>query len=178
MPEQIILKPGMEFVTRGEEGSILTTGINLSQKFWSTDNNSFYNHAGLLTDDKANTFEALWKLDHYNLNEKYEGRDIYIVERIDLTPEQIAKGLEEIQKLDGSWYPVLRFPLHLLHLAKYIHWKYPVCSELVAKYEYEMGVRKQWWGITPDNLADEWTISKFYRDVYKGKWSKNLIAIQ
>ncbi|MDD2778498.1 MAG: hypothetical protein PHI16_06390, partial [Methanocellales archaeon] len=161
MPKGIVLKRGQEFLTRGDP-SILVNGINVAQKFWASDNESFYNHAGIIVSDKGDTFEALWKLDHYNLDQRI-GDEVLIVERLDLTPEMIEKGIKAVEKYDGVRYPILRLPLHLLHLAKFIHWKYPVCSELTAKYEYEMGVRQQWWGIMPDNLADEGKISRYYK---------------
>jgi len=163
----IRLSPGMEFAVSSH--SDLAHCINFMQKVKAVDNESTYNHAGIIVDEKGITFEALMKI-KYSTLDQYKGRQIIIVCHKEMGPRRFALAWPEIQKLNGKIYPFPRLLLHAVGLAKYVHWKYPVCSELVAKFEFEAGIRKQWWGINPDNLVDEWHISKYYEIVFEGIW--------
>lgn len=163
----IKLVPGMVFAVNS--GSALAACINGVQKAKATDNESTYNHAGIITATDGSTFEALWKIRHGSLN-AYAGKKIIIAMHKYMSKSKFDQAWQEIAKLDGKIYPVPRLFLHAVGLAKFIHWKYPVCSELVAKFEFEAGLRTNWWGINPDNLADEWRISKYYDVVYEGEW--------
>ncbi len=87
-----------------------------------------------------------------------------------MSREMFIQAWPEISKLNGKIYPYPRLFLHAIGLAKFILWKYPVCSELVAKFEFECGIRMNLWGINPDNLADEWRISKYYDVIFEGEW--------
>lgn len=163
----IVLSPGMEFAVNS--GSSLARAINLCQKFKATDNESIYNHAGIIVSSKGRTFEALWKLRYADLDD-YKGCRMIIVCHKLMSERKFTEVWPEIAKFDGSTYPFLRLPLHAVGLAKFIHWKYPVCSELTSKFEVECGFRRNWWGINPDNLADEWRISKHYDIIFEGIW--------
>lgn len=163
----ISLTPGMEFAVNS--GSALAKAINCVQKIKAVDNESCCNHAGIIVGAQGRTFEALWKIGYSDLG-AYKGCEIIIVRHTMMSERKFTEAWPEISKLDGKIYPALRLPLHLFGLAKFIHWKYPVCSELVAKFEVECGLRKNWWGINPDHLADEWRISKHYEVIFEGIW--------
>lgn len=54
-------------------------------------------------------------------------------------------------------YPYLRLLVFLIpYVVKWVPGK-GVCSEVVAYYEWQAGIRnRQWRGTTPDRLADNW----------------------
>lgn len=160
------LSGGMEFAVCSD-GKV-AKAINAIQKLKSVDDESTYNHTGLIIDNHGGTFEALWKTERSDLYQ-YAGCRIIVVRHRQMTDAVFLEAWSEIAGLEGARYPVPRLFLHLLGLAKYVHWKYPVCSELVAKFEFKCGFRRNWWGINPDNLADEWRISKYYDVIYEGR---------
>lgn len=161
------LEPGMVFCVCSD--SWLAGAINWCQKVKAVDNESHYNHAGLITDRTGTTFEALSKIGYGKLN-RYKGCKVIVAKHKNMTDGLFDQGFAPLKSLDGSLYPAPRLVLHLLGLAKFVHWKYPVCSELVAKFEFECNLRKNWWGINPDNLVDEWRISKYYDVIFEGEW--------
>jgi hypothetical protein len=161
------LAAGMVFAVNS--GSSLAHAINFFQKAKSVDNESTYNHAGIIVGTKGRTFEALWKIRYSGLD-AYKGCPVIIACHKLMTEKRFEDAWPKIAKLNGNMYPFPRLPLHALGLAKYVHWKYPVCSELVAKFEFECELRRNWWGINPDNLADEWRISKHYEIIFEGEW--------
>jgi len=161
------LSRGMEFAVNS--GSNLARAINCAQKIKAVDNESCYNHAGIIVSSRGRTFEALWTIGFSDLDQ-YIGCEMIIVCHKLMSEPRFAAAWPKIAKLNGKIYPFLRLPLHAIGLAKFVHWKYPVCSELVAKFEVEAGLRKNWWGINPDHLADEWRISKHYEIIFEGVW--------
>jgi len=165
---KVALEAGMEFASRNPQG--LGMMINLFQKFQSIDNDSIFTHTGLIYDANGVTFEARNKLDHYHIDD-YKGQHVMIVRPKMLTPEVWTNAWEDLKQYDGKTYPYFRLVLHLLRMAKYVHWETPVCSELTAKYEVILLLRKMWWGINPDNLADFWNYSKFHDIIFDGEWS-------
>lgn len=148
--------------------------INDVSSFWSSDNTSLYNHAGIILSKAGDTFEALRRLEEYNLS-RYEGRAVMIVrpEGSELAKKATIETLEKIHR--GQIYPAWRLPLHLFPpLARRISYngKWVVCSELVAKYLYLLGRRHPYFtGTTPDRLADEWRYWKGFTTVYQGVWA-------
>jgi hypothetical protein len=162
----MILQAGDEFVVKGNAN--ISYLIRIAGRFWATDGECTYTHAGIITDEKGNTFESLSRIDHYNL-EQYRGCQILIVRHKEMTRNKDFDGWKAIKHLDGKVYPYWRLGLHLLHLARFLNRSgIPVCSELVGMFENGAGLRKIFWGLTPDNLADEWKISKYYDIIYEG----------
>ena len=162
----IELHAGDVFVVRGNTN--ISYLIRMFGKFWSSDGECTYNHAGTILDEQGNTFESRNRIDHYNLNQ-YNGKQIFIVRQKDMTPEKSQVGWGAVKHLDGVLYPWWRLVLHLVHLARFFNRSgIPVCSELVGMFENGAGLREVFWGLTPDNLADEWRISKFYDIIYDG----------
>lgn len=162
------LEPGMAFAVCSD--GWLAWAINVCQAAKATDNESTYNHAGLITSQDGTTFEALGRIRYGNLA-GYKGRKIIVVWHKEMTEARFNDGFKAIKTLEGAIYPAPRLALHLIGLAKFVHWRYPVCSELVAKFEFDAGLRRNWWGINPDNLADEWKISRHYDVVFEGEWA-------
>lgn len=164
------LKPGDEFVVRGKTN--LSYLIRVAGTFWSTDGECTYNHAGILVNYVGVTFESQRRITYGNLNQ-YIGCNIMIVRHKDMTKELYDKGFATISDLNGTIYPWWRLGLHLLHLARFFNKSgIPVCSELAGMFEHGCGLRKVFWGLTPDNLADEWRISRYYDIVYEGVWGR------
>ena len=129
-----------------------------------------YNHAGIVVDSNGTTFESLGKIDHYKIDD-YRGEQILVFRRVEMTDELFNKGWDGIKDLDGKIYPAWRMILFMLRIAKWFTRDFPVCSELVFKFEFSSGLRKAWAGYTPDNIADEVHISKYYNIKYEGIWS-------
>ncbi len=167
---KIELKPGDLFVVATI--SKIASLINWGQRIWSKyDNDAFYNHAGIILDAGGSTYESLLTIDRYTLA-RYEGRPIYIMRHCAMTDCAFATGLAAIEKYRGCCYPFWRLPLHLIGLAKFIHWTFPVCSELVGTFLNHAGLLKSTgWGWSPDDLADLWEESKNYQLIYKGIWN-------
>lgn len=159
------LRKGDVFAVR--TNSALAGMINFCQRIWSWDSESKYNHAGIIIGEDGETFESLVRIGRYNLSQ-YEGQRILIARHREMDDLKFEYGFLKVKDLDGAVYPVLRLLLHLLRLAKYVHWKYPVCSELVGKFLNAAGLWRKWWGVNPDNLADVWAISKYYDIVFEG----------
>lgn len=160
-----MLKKGDVFAVK--TNSWLAGVINFCQRVWSWDSESKYNHAGIIIGENGETFESLGKIGRYDLSQ-YEGQCIIIARHKDMDEQKFNHGFLKVKDLDGAIYPVLRLLLHFMRLAKYVHWKYPVCSELVGKFLNSAGLWRKWWGVTPDILADVWAISKYYDVVYEG----------
>ncbi|MFC1885328.1 hypothetical protein ACFL2O_11220 [Thermodesulfobacteriota bacterium] len=191
----------MEFpkIKRGDvfgTGNPMALGkaINFMQGIWARDSKSVYSHSGILTDEKGNTFEALWTITRQNLFEAYEGKPIVIarykfsaevMEIVDdvlegnpeIDPKVIDKALKELEgSYEGKWYPGWRLFMHLIPpVAKLSVFKLPVCSELTAKYAWLIGARHgQWLGTNPDTLADEWHNWKNCEIIFEGICPVNL----
>ena len=162
------LKAGDCFVVRGDTS--LSYLIRVFGNFWSSDGECTFNHAGIILDREGNTFESLNRIGIYNL-EIYKGKQILIVRHKKMTSARFLDGFASVNHLNGVIYPWWRLALHLFHLARFFNRSgIPVCSELVGMFENGAGLRKVFWGLTPDNLADEWRISKHYEIVYEGVW--------
>lgn len=152
----IQLKPGDIFCTANPMA--LGRAINFFQKVWATDNDSEYSHAGIIINPQGDTFESLWTVRFSNLS-KYIGKHVLIGRPVNLEVSDIKYGLRNvIMDHKGQIYPVWRLPLAIVPpLAKYISsGRFPVCSELVAKYLKLAGVLGigRWQGKNPDNIAD------------------------
>jgi hypothetical protein len=83
------------------------------------------------------------------------------------------KGFDAVYPLLGRTYPYQRLILHMLGLAKWVHFlDTPVCSELTAKFLISAGAieleGKNFWGVTPNYLVEEWRISKYIDVIFEG----------
>ena len=163
---------------------IISRMIIAVEWFHSKDGRAHFGHAGIVTDDKGGTLEALWTVKHAHLD-RYRGQRMFVVRplrqlnRGEITPTLVDRALEEIEReYLGRIYPVWRIPLHLVPpLAKWLSWKRKnlVCSELVARYERLIGVRDSIsTGINPDDLDDRWRLlclgGVMCKVIFDGRW--------
>lgn len=171
-----VLLPGDEFATRNPMA--LGDIINVVQAAKSIDNKSEYTHTGIITASSGATLEALWTVKSQNIWDAYRGERLLIVRNIGMTPEVYAAGYAKVRENIGQWYPAHRLLLHLLHLAKWVHWGRIVCSEFTAKFEsgcaeylgedQASGFMRNYYGVNPDDLVDRWEISRYYSMVFEG----------
>jgi hypothetical protein len=150
--------------------------------FHSQDNEAKYGHAGIIVDSSGMTFEAKTTLRYGHIS-NYTGREIFITRPGICSNEEDYKLVPQerwncalyslVKQHKGQIYPFWRLFLHLAPaLAKFmsINGNRLVCSELVAKAEWLVGIRRgPYSGVNPDNLADRWRIGRHYRTVFKGK---------
>jgi hypothetical protein len=175
MSDYPILRSGDEFATKNPMA--LGCAINLVQTAKAADNESEYTHAGIITDPHGSTLESLWTVKSQNLWTAYAGEKVLVVRNVNMSLPVYIAGMTKIKKHIGQWYPVPRLLLHLVGLAKWIHWDRVVCSELTAKFEAgcaeyrpdrEDGFMRNWYGVNPDNLVDRWKISRYCETVFEG----------
>ena len=133
-----------------------------------------YSHAGIILNSAGATFEAVWHIETQNIFEAYKGQRVIIARWHGMCPDAFAKGWSAVKDEAGMTYPYCRLALHLLGLAKWIHFgKGTVCSELAEKFlinaGYTMGLAgRNWWGLSPQELVDEWRISNYINVIYEG----------
>ncbi len=173
---QPVLHPGDEFATKNPMS--LGVAINFVQKAGAADNESEYTHTGIVTVAWGMALEALWTVKSQNLWEAYRGEKVLVVRNLYMSPQVFAAGYAKVQRHIGQWYPVHRLLLHLLGVAKWIHWDRIVCSELTAKFEagcaeylgsdFGAGFMRNYYGVNPDDLVDRWKISRYYETVFEG----------
>ena len=181
-----IIFPGDEFAAKNPMS--MGKVINFIQRAKSVDNQSDYTHTGIITGANGATLESLWTVKSQNLWDAYKGQKILIVRNIFMTPAVYAAGYARIKKHIGQWYPFPRLILHVLHVAKWVHWDRLVCSEFTAKFEAgcaefldsvvsdqpadgrvkNSGFMRNWYGVNPDDLTDRWRISRYYETVFEG----------
>lgn len=171
----VTLKRGDVFCVSGNMG-LISSVIKIVQRFWSTDDDADYAHAGIILGESGLTLEALWTVSMSNLT-AYKGKQVIIARPV-LTlqgaPVTNTEGaIEEALSHLGCGYPVWRLMLNLIPpLGKYVSsGKFLVCSELQAFYLYHCGVRpKPYTGVNPDTLADEYRRWKAYDVIFEGVW--------
>jgi len=160
------LKPGYVFASHSD--SALGKCIRTIEWIKSHDNEASYNHTGIIVAESGRTVEALCTIKESNLFEGYRGQRVLIANWRYMTDSMFKCGYDAIKDRIGNWYPWPRLFLHAIGLSKFIHWKTPVCSELTARFLDAAGDRRNYWGINPDDLVDEWKISKHYDIIYEG----------
>jgi hypothetical protein len=165
------LLPGDVFATKNPNG--LGKAICLAQMVKSPDGQAEYGHTGIIQSVKGKTLEAVWTIAEQNLFASYRGNKVLIARYNKLDIDSLNRAFNEILPLKGRTYPFHRLALHALGLARWVHWlKTPVCSELTAMFLINAGASllegKNYWGVTPDQLVDEWRISKHFDIIYEG----------
>lgn len=152
---------------------ILGTLIKGAEKIQSHDSEASYSHTGVILNWEGTTFEALWKISRQNLWDAYQGTNVLIARYKDMNQAAFNRGFNSIKVQEGKIYPVTRLLLHALNLAKIHLPNRMVCSELTACFLIMAGAQtmggRNPYGITPDELVDEWRISKYFDIIYEGK---------
>ncbi len=162
------LAAGDFFAVKGRDA--FGAAINFLQRFWDTNlDDSEYSHNGIIETPAGGTLEAVSTVRRQDLFTAYAGEEVLIARHKSMTPGRFSSGMAKVAPNIGQWYPVHRLFLHLLRLAKYVHWRAVTCSELVAKFLAGAGLRRSWYGVTPDNLTDQWKESKYYDIIFEGR---------
>lgn len=164
-----LLRPGDVFASANPQA--LGRVINIVQRMYSDDGHSEYGHAGIILDSSGNTFEALWTIKRSHI-EAYTGKKFLVARWKGMNQYLFAKGFSKVVIQEGQWYPVARLFLHLLHLPKVHIRNREVCSELACHFLIAAGAVMRsganWFGVTPDELVDEWRISRHFDIIYEG----------
>jgi hypothetical protein len=170
MAIHIVLKPGDVFASRNPQG--LGSMILLTQKMKSLDGEAEYGHTGIIIDEAGTTFEALWTIKRQNLFEAYKGNKILIARWQGMTMNAFWKGFNAVAGQEGRPYPFYRLFLMLIGLGKVRVPDQEVCSEITTHMLVAAGADvlsgDNWCGVTPDNLVDEWRISKYFDVIFEG----------
>ncbi|MEM3452015.1 MAG: hypothetical protein QW835_00110 [Candidatus Hadarchaeum sp.] len=151
-------------------GSLLSRAINFFQRLKSADWESTFSHVGLVLDCNGTIFHAAKKeICRENLFQVYPSMECAIV-RPRASVSAIRSAVGEIMRYEGEVYPYFRLFLHLIGLARFIHWRNTmVCSELVARFLYYLGIRHRYWfGTTVDQLWDELCHHRDFDTVFQG----------
>ena len=138
-----------------ENPQFLGNLINKVSSFYSVDNKSEYSHSGIITNTDGTILEASWTVQHNNLLETYEGKKVLVARHNEMTINKFNSGMKKIEEHIGQIYPFPRLLLHLIGLAKHVHWNRVVCSELCAKFLFGADLFSyKYFGVTPDLLND------------------------
>ncbi len=173
MMAEILLQSGDLFATSNPQG--LGKVICIAECAKSLDGEAEYGHSGIIQDPLGKTFEAVWHIAEQNLFDAYKGQKTIIARWRGMNEATYRIGFDAVYPLLGRHYPFQRLLLHMVGLARWVHvLDTPVCSELTAKFLINCGAimlsDKEFWGITPDNLVDEWRISKYFDVILKGQF--------
>jgi hypothetical protein len=164
------LQAGDVFCTSNPQS--LGKAIRFIESTRSADEKAEYSHAGIIIDANGKTLEAIWHIESQMLWDAYKGEKVLIARWSGMTPEAFQKGYDVVKSEIGMTYPYYRLLLSLFGLARIIHFKGTVCSELAQRFLINAGVitlsGQNYWGVTPDDLADEWKISKYFSIVFEG----------
>lgn len=153
-----------------EANPLMSPLTNFIQRWWSKDDTSTFGHSGIIVDEEGNTFESRWKVGSNNLFEHYKGKNVLIARILNFDDQRFFSVMESLEQHRGEWFPASRMVLHAFRLAKIFHWHKLVCSELVAKYLFLMGVRHHhYFGTNVDDLEEELRYWKCYLIIYDGK---------
>jgi len=167
----ITLQAGDVFSTQNPQG--LGKAIGFVEAIQSQDGKAEYGHSGIIQDAHGKTFEAVMHIAEQNLFDAYKGQKTLIARWTGMNAETFKKGFDAVYPLLGRTYPFQRLLLDLFGLGRWVHvLKTPVCSELTAMFLINCGAieleGKNFWGVTPDYLADEWRISKYFDIIFEG----------
>lgn len=171
MSKLIHLQPGDVFASRNPQG--LGKAICLAESLKSADGEAEYGHTGIITNSMGGTIEAVWSIREQNLFKEYKGMKVLVARWGGMDLKAYEEGYNSIKKQIGRMYPYHRLFLHMIGLARFLHFfNTPVCSELTAMFLINAGAitleGKECWGATPDNLVDEWRISKYFDVIWEG----------
>lgn len=169
---QFRVQPGDIFLTASNQ--LFGRGIRFVERMFSLDRDAKYNHSGIILAGDGETLESLWTVKRQNLYRDYAGRPVLVARCNQVTQYGLEKAMQSVLSREGTFYPFLRIPLHVLGLAKWLHWKPVVCSELVVSFldaatcETGCGEFRHWYGWTPDHLHDAVRTWRMFETVFDG----------
>ena len=168
------LKPGDIFFQTS--GTWLDAIINFFQSLWSGDKRSIFSHCGIVAASDGATYEtSMWRTGFYNLKSRQGRKTLLCVMR--------HKNMDHVQylytpHLSGTLhaiYPYWRLLLFAVGLAKHIHLRNMVCSEIVACFLYSHGMTDTYWGVSVDDLWDQVQTNQDWETVYlKFGWEEKV----
>lgn len=154
-------------------GGVLGNIIKCAEAIKSADGEARYSHTGIILTPQGKTFEALWTIKSQNFFEAYRGAEVIVARYNKMNNQRFRWGYDAIHCQAGQTYPVLRLVLHLLNAAKIHLPNRMVCSELTSCFLINAGAPvlsgKNSYGVSPDNLVDEWRISRHFDIIFEGK---------
>ena len=144
--------------------------IRWFQSLWAKDGKVNYDHAAVAV-SKDMLFEATTPtIGLYDIGpEHYLGSTVKVFRCKGMTFAKASEGRRHILTLSGMKYPVHRLFLFALRLARFIHWKRMVCSEVAAKFLTDAGFCDHWWGVDVDQLHDYMESDSRFVVVFEGK---------
>ncbi|MDD4060463.1 MAG: hypothetical protein PHW08_07170 [Kiritimatiellae bacterium] len=165
------LAPGDVFASKNPQG--LGRAICLAQQMQSPDGEAEYSHTGIILDAQGTTLEALWRVRRQNLFSAYKGNKVLVARWKGMTDKAFRAGFASVADQEGRMYPFHRLALHVVGLAGFVHFLgVKVCSEITDCFQYHAGIttlrREKYYGVTPDELVDEWRISRHFDIVFEG----------
>ncbi len=143
--------------------------INWFQSFWDNrDGASTCTHAAIIS--PGGVFEAEWPRTGVSPLSKYDGSLIEIWRCARIKEVGFAPNFWKLYSEQAGWiFPVWRWAFFAVNLARYVHWKAGVCSEVVTRFLYLYDLVGGWWGWDVDMLADHFHTSPEWTMVYAGK---------
>jgi hypothetical protein len=162
-----LFQPGDIFLTSNK--SIISSGINAVQGWWSLDGKSKYTHSGIIVDDTNKTFEAVFKgILYSNLDQILDDQPLLVARHQFMLPTVFNKSFERLKYHTGAMYPFHRLFLHIIPpLAKIFAKKEAVCSELVTQLLYHAEFLDYWKGVNPDDLHNIFVHWEYYDIIYE-----------
>jgi hypothetical protein len=151
----------------------LGTIIRIGEILQSESLKAEYTHSIIIETPEGGTIEAVWKIERQNLFTAYKGEQVCIARWKDMTPAAYQKGYDAIKNQIGDIYPYSRLFLDLFGLGKFLKLsKDDDCVELAAQFLIGCGADllcgTNYKGLTPQQLVDEFRISKFFDIIFEG----------
>lgn len=148
-----MLKPGDIFLTTNQ--TILQKMVNFIQRFWSKDDKSKYGHAGIIINGFGDTFESQWKVMKKNIWKDYSNCKLLIARHSAMNYKTFMKSyLQVYNEHYGEYYPVYRILFYLYPPLTKLSIGKVVCSELAAKFLWNVEMMPFFNGCNPDTLHD------------------------
>lgn len=145
--------------------------IIIRDKFISLDGKAQFGHGFIITGYAGRTFESRRRIAHYNMFDEFPGKRCLIV-RPEGSQNKKMKSIGMLEKkYDGLIYPGWRIAVHLIApwAARHLHASgIPVCTELIAEHEYNLGLIDEFWGQHPDSCEDRYRHWKGYQIIFDG----------
>ena len=163
---QCELQPGDMFLVASP--GFISRMINAVQKFWASDNQAKYSHAGIILNDTGEVFEAVGKGITQGDLYHYAGKPVMIARHSYMDPSLFQAAFKMVQRRRGSPYPIHRLFLHLFPPLAKLGFGMVVCSELVAEFLCFANIMPYWAGVKPDDLAEMFRRWKGFEIVFEG----------
>ena len=146
----MILRPGDIFLSAVP--GFIGDGINAVQRIWDKCSHSIYSHAGIIIDPLGTTFEAQGRVVRWNLFDNYDGVRCLVARHDGMNEATFNKAFRSVKNHLGRSYPWHRIAFHVFPPLAKLNDNSLVCSELTARFLYEVEMTDYYNGATPDDL--------------------------